>query len=234
MTLTCAEIKQLPNNEQGTEYRKLAKTGDSKACLEYAQLVFTDKYKGDKVGGKIPDIEKVAARNDAVAFLLSAANDGDLKCAMKGLESTYLGVFGGFGKVLCKVSYSTALMFINALLEHHPIMDDETKAQVLLYRGMCLLLGSSANERAWDEITTSWQQALTYSGKYAELASVSYGSYLYDHADYEAAIKYLSPIENSITAITLLMLIYKNHKPSNELYISYKDKCLALSDPKKK
>ncbi|MFC1503628.1 hypothetical protein ACFL53_04725, partial [Pseudomonadota bacterium] len=70
--MTYSEVMALPVKEQGPLLKLLAEAKDNDACLEYAKLIFADKYSGTQSEGQSKDDAKAEARSSAVTFLYEA------------------------------------------------------------------------------------------------------------------------------------------------------------------
>ncbi|MGR5366996.1 hypothetical protein [Photobacterium damselae] len=225
MTQSFSDIANLDKKEQPLAYRNLARCGDSEAALEYATLVWKDKYKGEAVGGKVPDAEKQLARQEAVDFLMDLSNNGSLECSLKGAYATFKGIRGAQDKVLCKNNNKAAIQFITNALSHNP--DDQLASKLCLMRALSL----TKDQRSKEDVIAALDQAASYDTSFGRRAKAHLGSYAYLDGDYDKAITLLESYDNITTAV-LLKLIYKSHRKNDEKHDFYHKKALELCKQK--
>jgi hypothetical protein len=88
---------------------------------------------------------------------------------------------------------------------------------------------TNLNDIPWDQMMELWKEGSTYRGIFAVECSVKIGTYYFDSGRYEEAIPWLKAGDKiNITAVALLLLIYKNHIIDKDLYASYLELCEAM------
>ncbi|PSW04440.1 hypothetical protein C9I89_14065 [Photobacterium lipolyticum] len=231
MEMAYSEVMALPAKERGPLLKLLAESGDNDACLEYAKLIFADKYSGTPSAGQSKDEAKAEARSEAVTYLYDAARRGHLPSIILGQDAVFLGRRGAFNKVLCKVSYTKAIEFLDLWLAQEPEPDD--RALALFRKGLCLKLMNA--ETPWDEVKLLWEQSASLGGEHGIAAAAQLGVWHYDNGCYDEAIPWLEKAKTaSMMAASHLMLIHKNHTKSEDDYKECSDICLALCSTKPK
>ncbi|MCW8330210.1 hypothetical protein MD588_15475 [Photobacterium sp. SDRW27] len=231
MEMTYSDVIALPVKERGPLLKSLAESGDNDACLAYAKLIFADKYNGTPSAGQSKDEAKAEARSSAVTFLYDAALRGHLPSIILGQDAAFLGRQGAFNKVLCKVSFTKAIEFLDLWLAQEPEPDD--RALALFRKGLCLKLMNA--ETPWAEVESLWEQSASLGGEHGIAASAQLGARHFDNGRYDEAIPWLETAKNSsMMAASLLMLIHKNHTKSEDDYKECSDICSVLCSTKPK
>ncbi|PSV00419.1 hypothetical protein [Photobacterium kishitanii] len=222
---TIAQILQLDKKAQPLAYRTLAASGDPEASLAYSDLVFRDKYKGEaQEGSKITDAEKKKARQEAIDYLLQAAENGCPDCAVKGANATFRGIRGAtFNKVLCKTSYSTCIQFLDNYLSHHSLSKQDEAKHIY----MKAMAQKYSQVDKLTVIKTLNSVADLEGTHYSTRAKGILGRYAYDSGDYESAIPLLKS-DTCLPNAVLLTLIFKNHIKDTREYNIYRTQTLDL------
>lgn len=233
--MTFEEVMKLPIKERGAPMHELAKAEDDEACVAFAKLVFEDKFKGvvdNTLSKEDAKAASKAVRSDALNQLLNAGKRGYLPAITEGQDAAFLGRRGAFSKVFCPVNYKVALEFYDLWLTHDTELKEEDRALLLMRKATCLRL-TNLNNIPWDQMMELWKEGSTYKGIFAVECSVKIGTYYFDNGRYEEAIPWLKAGDSiSITAVALLLLIYKNHVIDKDLYASYLELCEAMCQRK--